>query len=70
MRFFPIKKLYLPASSIVAVGFLLLVLISISTYRNLNRQKAMVKSHSHRGDTIIFGMKRTENQKILPKEHQ
>jgi two-component system sensor histidine kinase HydH len=35
------KKLYLPALSIVAVVFLLLVLISISTYRNLGREKSM-----------------------------
>ena len=48
MRFFPIKKLYLPALSIVAVGFILLVLISISTYRNLDRQKAIALSSLHR----------------------
>ncbi len=33
------RKLYLPALSIVAVVFLLLVLVSISTYRNLDREK-------------------------------
>ena len=41
MRILSNKKLYLPALSIVAVVFLLLVLISISTYRNLDREKAM-----------------------------
>jgi two-component system sensor histidine kinase HydH len=41
MRILPIKKLYLPALSIVAVVLLLLILISISTYRNLDREKSM-----------------------------
>ena len=41
MRILSNKKLYLPALSIVAVVFLLLVLISVSTYRNLDREKAM-----------------------------
>ncbi len=48
MQIFPIKKLYLPALSIAAVGFILLVLISISTYRNLDRQKTMALSFLHR----------------------
>ncbi len=39
MRILSRKKLYLPALSIVAVVFLLLVLVSISTYRNLDREK-------------------------------
>jgi two-component system, NtrC family, sensor histidine kinase HydH len=41
MRILPIKRLYFPALSIVAVIFFLLVFISISTYRNLDREKAM-----------------------------
>jgi two-component system sensor histidine kinase HydH len=41
MRILSNKKLYLPALSIVAVVFLLLVMISVSTYRNLDREKAM-----------------------------
>jgi two-component system sensor histidine kinase HydH len=48
MQIFPIKKLYLPALSIAAVGFILLVLISISTYRNLDRQKTIALSFLHR----------------------
>jgi two-component system sensor histidine kinase HydH len=39
MQFLHIKKLYIPALSLVAIVFLLLVLISISTYRNLDRQE-------------------------------
>ena len=39
MRIFPIKKLYLPALSIVATVLLLLILVSVSTYRNLDREK-------------------------------
>ncbi|MBT8364724.1 MAG: PAS domain S-box protein [Deltaproteobacteria bacterium] len=57
MQFFPIKKLYLPALSIVAVGFLLLILISISTYRNLDRQKTMALSFLHRqGEGLILSL--------------
>src|SRR5210317_1367216 len=57
MQIFPIKKLYLPALSIVAVGFLLLVLISISTYRNLDRQKAMALSFLQRqGEGLILSL--------------
>jgi two-component system sensor histidine kinase HydH len=57
MRILPIKKLYLPALSIVAVGILLLVLISISTYRNLDRQKAVAMSFLHRqGEALILSL--------------
>ena len=48
MRVLHIKKLYLPALSIVAVVFLLLVLISISTYLNLDREKSMALHFLHR----------------------
>jgi two-component system sensor histidine kinase HydH len=54
MRVLPIKKLYLPALSIVAVVFLLLVLISISTYRNLDREKSMALHFLYReGGALI-----------------
>jgi two-component system sensor histidine kinase HydH len=57
MQIFPIKKLYLPALSIVAVGFILLVLISVSTYRNLDRQKTMALSFLHRqGEGLILSL--------------
>ena len=57
MQIFPIKKLYLPALSIVAVGFILLVLISISTYRNLDRQKTMALSFLQRqGEGLILSL--------------
>ena len=57
MRILPIKKLYLPALSIVAVGILLLILISISTYRNLDRQKAVAMSFLHRqGEALILSL--------------
>lgn len=48
MRILQLKKLYLPAVSIVAVVLLLLVLIGISTYRNLNRQKKTAMDFVHR----------------------
>jgi two-component system sensor histidine kinase HydH len=54
MRILKIKKLYLPALSIVAVVFLLLVLISISTYRNLDREKSMALHFLYRqGVTLL-----------------
>lgn len=57
MQIFPIKKMYLPALSIVAVGFILLVLISISTYRNLDRQKTIALSFLHRqGEGLILSL--------------
>ena len=39
MKFLRTKKLYLPALTIIAVVLILLVLISISTYRNLDREE-------------------------------
>jgi len=57
MQIFPIKKLYLPSLSIVAVGLLLLVLISISTYRNLDRQKTIALSFLQRqGEGLILSL--------------
>ena len=57
MKYFQIKKMYLPALSIVAVGFILLVLISISTYRNLDRQKSIALSFLHRqGEGLILSL--------------
>lgn len=57
MQIFPIKKLYLPALSIVAVGFILLIMISISTYRNLDRQKTTALSFLHRqGEGLILSL--------------
>ena len=54
MRIFRQKKLYLPAFSIVAVVIFLLGLISISTYRNLNREKHRVMTFLHRqGLTLL-----------------
>jgi hypothetical protein len=54
MRIFQHKKLYLPAFSIVAVVLFLLGLISISTYRNLNREKHRAMTFLHRqGLTLL-----------------
>lgn len=54
MRILSNKKLYLPALSIVAVVFLLLVLISVSTYRNLDREKAMAIHFFHRQGVALL----------------
>ncbi|MCK4983901.1 MAG: hypothetical protein KAS40_00185, partial [Desulfobacterales bacterium] len=51
------KKLYLPAFSIIAVVSLLLVIIGISTYRNLNREKQRALSFVHRqGLTLLHAL--------------
>ena len=57
MQIFPIKRMYLPALSIVAVGLLLLILISVSTYRNLDRQKSIALNFLHRqGEALILSL--------------
>lgn len=48
MKILQLKKMYVPAYSIVTVVLLLLVLISISTYRNLNRDKKRALEFIHR----------------------
>ncbi|MGW8301725.1 MAG: two-component system sensor histidine kinase NtrB [Desulfobacterales bacterium] len=54
MRFLHLKKLYIPALSIVAIVFILLVLISISTYRNLDREKTRALHFLHsQGVTLL-----------------
>ena len=54
MRILPLKKLYLPALSIVAVVLLFLVIISVSTYRNLDREKDMALSSLNRQGISIL----------------
>ncbi len=54
MKIFPPKKLYLPAYSIIAIICILLVLISISMYRNLDREKKTAMTFVHRqGLTLL-----------------
>jgi hypothetical protein len=48
MRILQLKKMYLPALSIVAAVLLFLVVIGISTYRNLDRQKRTALDFVHR----------------------
>jgi two-component system sensor histidine kinase HydH len=54
MRILPIKKMYLPALSLVAAVFLLLVLISVSTYRNLNREKVRALHSLHQQGVALL----------------
>jgi len=54
MRILPTKSLYLPALSIVAVVFLLLVMISVSTYRNLDREKSMALHFIYRQGVALI----------------
>ena len=54
MRVLQLKKLYLPAISILTVVLLLLILIGISTYRNMDREEqTTLKFVHHQGLTII-----------------
>lgn len=57
MKFHRQKKLYLPALSILAVVLLMLILIGISTYRNLDRDKRKAMSTLHRqGLSLLHAM--------------
>ena len=72
MQILHLKKLYLPALSIVAIIFLLLVLISISTYRNLDREKTQALHFLHRqGVTLLRSIEasaRTGMQSLMWQE--
>ena len=48
------KRLYVPALSILAIVLILLVLISISTYRNLDRQKNVTMKYVHQQGLAIL----------------
>ena len=54
MRVLQLKKMYLPAISILAVVLLLLILIGISTFRNIDREEQTTLKFVHQqGLTII-----------------
>lgn len=54
MRILRVKRLYLPAFSILAVTLLLLILISISTLRNLDRQEKTILQFVHQQGLAII----------------
>ena len=54
MRVLQLKRLYIPALSILAVVILMLILISISTYRNLERQEQTVLKFVHQQGLAIL----------------
>jgi two-component system sensor histidine kinase HydH len=65
------KRLYLPAFSIITVVSLLLVLIGISTYRNLNREKQRVLSFVHRqGLTLIHALEASTRSEMIMRVWQ
>jgi two-component system sensor histidine kinase HydH len=72
MQILHLKKFYLPALSLVAIIFLLLVLISISTYRNLDREKTRALNFLHRqGVTLLRSIEasaRTGMQSLMWQE--
>ena len=64
MKILNVRKLYLPALSIVAVVLVLLILMSISTYRNLKREKEMALQSLHRqGIALIRSLEAGARQK-------
>jgi two-component system sensor histidine kinase HydH len=54
MRVLQLKRLYIPALSILAVVILMLILISISTYRNLEREEKAALTFLHREGLAIL----------------
>ena len=54
MKFFYKKKLYLPALSIVAAVVSLLLVIGISTYRNVDREKNAQLNFVHRQGLVLL----------------
>ncbi len=71
MKILQLKKLYVPAYSIVAVVLLLLVLISISTYRNLDRDKTRALGFIHRhGLALIRALEAGARVGMGPSEIQ
>ena len=55
MRILQSKKMYLPAISIVGVVLLLMVIIGISTLRNLDRQEKTALNFLHRQALALLG---------------
>ncbi|TES90651.1 MAG: PAS domain-containing protein [Desulfobacteraceae bacterium] len=54
MRVLQLKRLYIPALSILAVVILMLILISISTYRNLEREEKAALTFLYREGSAIL----------------
>jgi two-component system sensor histidine kinase HydH len=54
MKILPIKKMYLPALTLVAVVLFLLILISVSTIRNLNRDKIRALHSLHQQGVALL----------------
>ena len=54
MRVLQLKRLYIPALSILAVVILMLIIISISTYRNLERQEKAALTFLYREGLAIL----------------
>lgn len=54
MNIIPSKKLYLPAISIIAVVFMLLVIVTLSSYRNINRnERTALEALERQGIAIL-----------------
>ena len=71
MKILQVKRLYLPALSIVAVVILLLILISISTYRNLDRDQKKALNFAHRqGITLLRALEAGARAAALPGYHR
>lgn len=71
MKILPSKKLFLPAFSIIAVVGLLLILIGVSTYRNLNREKQKSMTFIHRqGLTLLKAIEAGARAQMLQDNWQ
>ncbi len=57
MKFLKIRRLYLPAISILAIVFTLIVMQAISTYRNIDRERRRLEEFlERRGDSLLHAI--------------
>lgn len=57
MKFLKIRRLYLPAISILAIVFTLIVMQAISTYRNIDRERRHLEEFlQSRGDSLLHAI--------------
>ncbi len=72
MRVLQFKRMYLPALSILAVVLLLLILIGVSTYRNLDREEKTVLKFVHQqGLTLLHALEAgARTDMMMPRRHK
>jgi len=71
MRILPSKKLYLPAFSIITAVIILLVLIGVSTYQNLHRErKKSLEFMQHQGLMLIDAIEAGARAQMMSSRQQ